>query len=815
MRRTWWLGAAALMGLAGGWWGLSGGSYRIAGFGSGSASSALPATADASGAAQAAAKAARAHDGFRAVPASLPQRAGAGFANAPDRGDLVAYPARPQILHDGAYTWHRAGLSERHALAAIASGRLRVTTPSGETLSFRYQRTVEHDSGDWTWVGRVDGEAGKQAILTFGERAVFGVIDQPGKPALKLTMRDGASWLVETDPVRLALTGQEATVHADDFKIPEPSAAAAPAYWGASAAAALPVAADAADAATATIDVLIGYSKGYATGLGGASQAVTRLNNLVDITNQAYANSQIAARLRLVSTLQVDYTDSGDNGDALDALSGVNGAAVDPAFNALRAARDQYGADLVSFVRKYDRSTHNGCGVAWIIGGGQQAYTARSAGSGYSVVSDGRESVGGTTYFCREETFAHELGHNLGAQHDRATASSDGTLRYGAFAYSFGYKTTANSGNFYDIMAYGDSGQTAYRVFSNPRITFCGGLACGVENQADLTRTFNQTAPIAATFRATLRVGVRNDFDGDGRSDIYWRNAVNGVNDLWQMSGIDRKAVSTVYREPDTSWKVLGSGDFDGDGLADVLWRNAVGGEIYIQLMNGDRIGKGGYSTTVADQNWQVVALGDFDGDGRTDLYWRNKVTGYNDVWLMDGIARKAVATVYREADMNWTVVGAGDFNGDGRADLFWRNRANGQNYVQFMSGTSVLAGSGQTTAVPDLPFQVVAIGDFNGDGRSDLYWRNKVTGECYVWIMNGTSATGITRVHVETDQAWQVVSSGDYNGDGRTDVFWRNSRNGQNYIQLMSGTSILPGSGSVYTVADQSWQVVGSGAGI
>ncbi len=780
MRRTWWLGAAALMGLAGGWWGLSGGSYRIADFGPGSASPALPATADANAAAQAAAKAARAHDGFRAVPASLPQRAGAGFADAPDRGDLIAYPARPQILHDGAYTWHRAGLSERHALAAIASGRLRVTTPSGETLSFRYQRTVEHDSGDWTWVGRVDGEAGKQAILTFGERAVFGVIDQPGKPSLKLTMRDGASWLVETDPVRLALTGQEATVHADDFKIPEPGAAAAPAYWGASATAALPVAADAADAATATIDVLIGYSTGYATRLGGASQAVTRLNNLVDITNQAYANSQVAARLRLVSTLQVDYTDSGDNGDALDALSGVNGAAVDPAFNALRAARDQYGADLVSFVRKYDRTTHNGCGVAWIIGGGQQAYTARSAGSGYSVVSDGRESVGGTTYFCREETFAHELGHNLGAQHDRATASSDGILRYGAFAYSFGYKTTANSGNFYDIMAYGDSGQTAYRVFSNPRVTFCGGNACGIENNADVARTFNQTAPVAATFRATvipetgpqyaaLIDAHRQDIDGDGRDDLLW--SLDSKTDwaYWTMNGGDK--VRGAGFAVDKLWAPLASGDFNGDGKLDVIWTDGV----QMQMWIGNGTGFAAAAMRSYPTGYKVVAVGDVNGDGRADLVWRDDGGSALGIWLMNGAAISGSQSA--ASSPAWKVIASGDLDGNGRLDLVWSDGAQMQAWLGQANGS--FAGA----VMPGFPtgWTLFGLRDIDGDKRDDMLWRYPPTGDVAVWRMNG--GTRVAGLGYAASPAWRPLRTGDFNGDGRGDIVWTDGQSMQMWL--------------------------------
>ena len=120
------------------------------------------------------------------------------FASLPDRGELLAYP-RQQVRHDGAYTLHRTGLSEAYALRAIADGHLRVTTPSGQLLDFKYDRHIEHPSGDWTWVGHLPGHEEQQSIITFGEHAAFGSIAQPGKLPLRLTVRDGVSWLVETD----------------------------------------------------------------------------------------------------------------------------------------------------------------------------------------------------------------------------------------------------------------------------------------------------------------------------------------------------------------------------------------------------------------------------------------------------------------------------------------------------------------------------------------------------------------------------------------------------------------------------------------
>jgi hypothetical protein len=52
-------------------------------------------------------------------------------------------------------------------------------------------------------------------------------------------------------------------------------------------------------------------------------------------------------------------------------------------------------------------------------------------------------------------------------------------------------------------------------------------------------------------------------------------------------------------------------------------------------------------------------------------------------------------------------MVGVSDFSGDGRADILWRNRVTGDNVVWFMSGTTV-AGGAVLPAVPDVNWEIV-----------------------------------------------------------------------------------------------------------
>lgn len=464
-------------------------------------------------------------------PVAKPAR----FANLPDRGELTHYDAQAPI-QEGAYTWRRAEVSEQHAIDAMASGLLHVTAPSGQVLGFQFDHSIRHDSGDWTWVGHLPGQQAVQAVLTFGKGAVYGSIGQPDARPLKIAMRAGASWMVETDPTQLVgIASHAAHPLASDALIVPPATLQqlreSRSARGAQSAALAPKEVAGTAAVKPTVDLVVGYTQGFVTAQGSAANAITRINHLVDLANTALNTSQVNGQVRLVHTLQVNYTDTNDNGDALGQLTGYDSdtqkeVTPNAAFNGLRAAREQYGADLVSLIRPFREPEQDSCGIAWLIGGGKQQVTSSNGWDffGYSVVSDGQDKNedDGKNYYCEEHTLAHELGHNMGLAHDRETAKgSDGVLNdpddYGAFSYSFGYKPTGVGNNFYTIMAYGDSGQTSYLVYSNPNISVCGGKPCGVANSEDNARTLGQVLPAVAGFRAAVAATRFNDVPAS-----YW-----------------------------------------------------------------------------------------------------------------------------------------------------------------------------------------------------------------------------------------------------------------------------------------------------
>ena len=152
----------------------------------------------------------------------------------------------------------------------------------------------------------------------------------------------------------------------------------------------------------------------------------------------------------------------------------------------------------------------------------------------------------------------------------------------------------------------------------------------------------------------------------------------------------------------------------------------------------------------------------------------------------------------------------SGDFNGDARADILWRNASTGENYLYFMNAASIVS-EGYVRTVQDAAWRVVGTGDFNGDGKTDILWRNSSTGENYIYMMNGTVIVDEGFLRTVADASWRVVGVGDLNGDGRDDILWRNTITGENYAYLMNGVGIT-GEGYLRTVADQAWRVAGVG---
>jgi Domain of unknown function (DUF4347)/FG-GAP-like repeat len=294
------------------------------------------------------------------------------------------------------------------------------------------------------------------------------------------------------------------------------------------------------------------------------------------------------------------------------------------------------------------------------------------------------------------------------------------------------------------------------------------------------------------------------DFNGDGKADILWHNAVTGETGLWLMDGATRIGAAFLLTiEPE--WYIEKLADFDGNGQGDILWRNPNTQQVAIWHMNGTTIAEGEYLFNEG-QDWQVTGSGDFNGDGKADLLWRNTNSGENAVWLIDGAKFSSGYFLLPITDQNWKVTGVADFGGDGRADIVWSNLVTNQSAIWQLDGATFLAADYLTATEEN--WTVVAIGDFNGNGHSDLVWRNTSTGANAIWWMNGSTIAQAAYITPVADQNWQITGVADLDGTGQVDLLWCNCITGEVARWGMDGTQVVLPS-LIETVGDLDWKMV------
>ena len=106
--------------------------------------------------------------------------------------------------------------------------------------------------------------------------------------------------------------------------------------------------------------------------------------------------------------------------------------------------------------------------------------------------------------------------------------------------------------------------------------------------------------------------------------------------------------------------------------------------------------------------------------------------------------------------------------------------------------------------------FASAGTGDFNGDGRDDILWRNNTSGAVFTFLStaNGGVINNGDNSYAAMSNVWHVEAIGDYNGDGRDDILWRHD-NGTiiDWLGTASG-GFTDNSGNLFTSIALAWQV-------
>ena len=186
--------------------------------------------------------------------------------------------------------------------------------------------------------------------------------------------------------------------------------------------------------------------------------------------------------------------------------------------------------------------------------------------------------------------------------------------------------------------------------------------------------------------------------------------------------------------------------DVNGDGRADIVGLASNGTYVGLAEADGSFVDVPfaretfRYSSNLASGDTFYMGygseLGDFNGDGKTDILWDSKdangnSSGYRFLWTSNGDGTFSVTSNLASADayyVGWESE-LGDFNGDGKTDILWDWKgasgtigSGGNRNLWLSNGDGTFAVTQNVSAVDGAYIGWESLlGDFNGDGKADI----------------------------------------------------------------------------------------------
>ena len=367
-------------------------------------------------------------------------------------------------------------------LALVRSGPMRLELPTPDGRLLVAERSVFEDRGDGNvmWSGGVPGAGYDGVVLTVQDGYLQGRFGEPSGTAYWIHAgSDGSGRLlqpVEDGPDVLCPGG----IPSDS----RPGAAVAAAQR------ADPPHGIVSASNHDQLDILALYSvlaeDNWRDADMGTPRAMIQL--ALDYTNLAFRNNALPFTVRLVHMAEAPA--------ALDGRSGVLQRLT--ANKQVAELRARYNADLVHFFTGESPNVLGFCGQAWFPIFGDTAESFSEMGYGVSTsICNVRDQSGDFPYVSR--VFAHEVGHNLGAQHDPMNARSN-AKDFVIKPWAFGHSDIQRVPSIETIMSYRSRGPRRWEpFFSTVRIS-PNDWTLGIELERENERAFQETLPMAVQY---------------------------------------------------------------------------------------------------------------------------------------------------------------------------------------------------------------------------------------------------------------------------------------------------------------------------
>lgn len=388
-------------------------------------------------------------------------------------------------------------------------------------------------------------------------------------------------------------------------------------------------------------------------------------------------------------------------------------------------------------------------------------------GGGYHANVNGNATVtitGGTV-----------SGDIYGSGEGEATVNGSRTLNLGS-ADAAAYAATLNNVYDFNVAQIVNADVTVTGDFSVEEITIAGA-----------TLTLN-SGFLAATTAVAIEVGAYNVTAAALNVGVSGVNqpsiTISAAEELTAgrylvASGFDSLSGFTVDGINDYTLRLQGEDvyltkdlapdDYDANGRPDILMQHDIG-KLQVSLVQEDQ---SVILKDVADlgDGWTILGSGQSgNGENYADIYLTNGETV--GIWQLDETTGVAAWQEIQSFDSATHVLGLGDFNGDGITDLLLQND-NGAVGAYLTDGENVGWNYFQSLGSE---WSIAGIGDFNHDGIDDVVLLNEQGGYAGIWQLDRDGQVSWSDLDVLNNG--QIAGTGDFNGDGFDDVLlkWGNS---------------------------------------
>ncbi|MEU6063157.1 MULTISPECIES: FG-GAP-like repeat-containing protein [Streptomyces] len=337
-----------------------------------------------------------------------------------------------------------------------------------------------------------------------------------------------------------------------------------------------------------------------------------------------------------------------------------------------------------------------------------------------------------------------------------------------------------------------------YGVDPTGKVTLTSGSAAGVDGNK-VAKGTSITLPRVFGHRDTNSTACPGDNLYKKLPLIAALAKTPGVSHALRTSDYNRDGITDlVAGTPKANSVTVVPGGVDGPVKASkvTLTQNSPG--VPGSSETGDAFGT---STSWGDVNGDgyadlaIGAPGEDDTSGNAD---RGAVTVLYGPGLNSGFTYTTSGVTAAGAKLGSTVT-VGDFNGDGKADVFSAGTGKGGNWNVRLTGGATTSGS-VTTATGSVAYLDAATGDFNRDGYADVALNYRDAGGIGRVVRFAGSATGLTKAGVISVKGGRSIAAGDVNGNGYDDIVIGQPVAGESGGKAGGQVTMVPGTSTGFT---------------